>query len=289
MPLPANDLGRDRTIEIGPGGGGEAPPTNARIAPALIISLYNIKRARPVPVRDLDLRTITTRTYNGFVIEMGDAEQHGSFENFVRHIEATELAATWKEDERRLEVAYRSGGDLMEAAFGTDFGQSSELHFPIDPGSHDKAIPWRRLNGEWPYLPPGLERDTSWSQQGVVGRLEKNGAVLTTEAGRKAYLLADPLSGAVVGYNPLPDPQNWSLATRDGVTLRADGKIGLLRLEYRPWARGIEIDHALKPQQNGSAMAKTITVTGLAEAPRVTLNGRPATVSREGSSFKIAL
>lgn len=289
LPLPANDLGRDMAVEIGPGGGGEAPPTNQRIAPALIISLYNLKRAQPVPVRDLDLRAITTRTYNGFVLELGDEEQHGSFDNFVRHIDGTELSATWREDERRLEVAYRSGGDLMEAAFGTDFGQPTEMHFPINPGSHGAAIPWRRLNGQWPYLPPGLERDTGWSQQGVTGRLEKNGAVLTTEAGRKAYLLADPVSGAVVGYNPLPDPQSWSLTTRDGVTFRADGKIGLLRLEYRPWAREVQIDHAPKPEQNGSGLAKTITVMGLAEAPRVTLNGRPATLNAAGSSFQITL
>jgi hypothetical protein len=37
--------------------------------------------------------------------------------------------------------------------------------------------------------------------------------VLVTEAGRKAYLLANPLSGAVVGYNPLPDPQPFALTT----------------------------------------------------------------------------
>ncbi len=289
MPLPATDLGRDTAIGIGPGGGGEAPPTNQKIAPALIISLYTMKRPQPVPVRDLDLNAITTQTYNGFVIEMGDAEQHGSYENFVRHIEATKLDATWRADERRLEVAYRSGDDLMEAAFGTDFTQSSELHFPLNPGSHAKAIPWRRLNGDWPYLPPGLERDTSWSQQGVTGRLEKNGAVLVTEAGRKAYLLADPMSGAVVAYNPLPDPQSWSLVTGDGVTMRADGKIGLLRLEYRPWSREILIDHALKPEQTGASIAKSITITGLAEAPRVTLNGQPATATAAGTSFQIAL
>ncbi|UYN95093.1 MAG: hypothetical protein KIT25_24280 [Enhydrobacter sp.] len=287
MPLPANDLGREVAMEIGPGGGGPATPTDKHVAPALIVSLYNMKRSKPVPIRDLDFRAILTRTYNGFVIEMGDEAQYGSFENFARHIDAAELKATWHEGERRVEIAYRSGSDLMEAAFGTDFGQSSELHFPINPGSLDKAIPWRRLNGQWPYLPPGLERDTSWSQQGVAGRLEKNGAVLTSEAGRKAYLLADPLSGGVVAYNPIPDPQTWALATRDGVSVRADGKIGLLRLEYRPWAREVEIDHAPKPGQGN--LAKTMTVTGLTDPPRVTVNGRPAIVTATGTGFQIGL
>ena len=148
---------------------------------------------------------VTTRTYGGLVLEMGDSQQHGSFEAFVRHIDAAELTATWNEGKRQLDVAYRWGGDLLEAGFTTDFGQSNNGHFPIDPGAQERAIPYRRLNGAWPYLPAGLERDTSWAQQGTTGRLEKNGAVLVTERGSKAYLIADPVSGAVVGYNPLPD------------------------------------------------------------------------------------
>src|SRR6185503_13316372 len=114
-----------------------------------------------------------------------------------------------------------------------------------------KAIPYRKLNGEWPYLAAGLERDTGWAQQGTTGRPEKNGAVLETEAGRKSYLLADPLSGAVVGYNPLPDPQTWKLTTRDGASFSADGKLGLMRLEYRPWSHEVVIDHVPKPDQAG--------------------------------------
>src|SRR5262249_55758356 len=154
-------------------------------------------RAKPVALGELDLDAIMTRTFGGFVLEMGDAEQHGSFEAFARHIKASQMTATWQEDRRLLEVTYKSGNDVMEAGFTTDFGQPSEVHYVITPGQQEKAIPYRRLNGQWPYLPPGLERDTTWAQQGTTGRLEKNGAVLATEPGRKAYLLSDPLSGAV--------------------------------------------------------------------------------------------
>ena len=113
--------------------------------------------------------------------------------------------------------------------------------------------------------------------------------MLTTERGRKAYLMADPLSGAVVAYNPLPDPQAFSLATRDGAGLSADGKVGLLRVEYRPWAREWDITHALKPGQEGSGMATSFTISGLAEPPRVTLNGRAADVRAAGQAFQISL
>ena len=184
------------------------------------------------------------------------------------------------------------GLDVMEAGFTTDFSQPSESHYVITPGAQDKAIPYRRLNGQWPYLPPGLERDTSWAQQGTNGRLEKAGAVLVTEPGRKAYLIADPLigpgRGAVVGYNPLPDLQAFHLTARDGTVLQADGQVGLLRVEYRPWEKSCDISHALKPGQEGDA-ARSFTISGLAEAPRVTLNGRPANVRIAGQAYQISL
>ena len=289
LPLPSADLGRDVEIEIGTGGGGKTPPTNAEIAPALIVSMFNMRRDKPIPLAELDLKTIMGRTYGGFVLEMGDSEQHGSFEAFAKHIRAAELTATWQENDRRLDVTYRTGKDTMEAGFTSDFGQPSEYHYVVNPGAQEKAIPYRRLNGQWPYLPPGLERDTSWAQQGTTGRLEKNGAVLTTYPGRKAYLLADPKSGAAVGYNPLPDPQPWSLTTRDGVTIRADGWVSLLRVEYRPWSKEIEIDHTPKADQTATDMARTMTVTGLKEPPRVKVNGRMVEPVRGDDSFRIVL
>ena len=200
------------------------------------------------------------------------------------------LVAEWDEGRRQLEVSYQSGADLMEAAFTTDFSQQPEANFAVSPGVQERAIPYRRLNGQWPYLPPGVERDTTWAQQGTTGRLEKNGAVLITEPGRKAYLLADPVSGAVVGYNPLPDAQSWTLTTRDGAVVRPDGKVGLLRVEYRPWAAEYEVDYAPKPEQTGADMAKVLTFTGLKQRPQVKLNGRPAEVSAGAAgTFQIVL
>lgn len=283
LPFPSTDLGRDAEVEIGFGGGGKAEPSGAMIAPALTISIYNLDRGAATNDEG-DWTRFRTQTYGGFVLEIGDVEEHGSFDGFARYLRANRLTANWNEQQKLLEVSYQSGSDLMEAAFGTDFIEPAESHFPIRPGQQKRAIPYRRLNGTWPYLPDGVERDTSWSQQGTTGRLEKNGAVLVTEPGRKSYLLADPLSGAVVGYNPLPDPQSWQLAAADGVVLRADGKVGLLRVEYRPWSKECIVDHAPKADQTGADMARTLTVSGLKQAPRVKVNGRPV-AAVELSSF----
>ena len=130
LPLPASDLGRDVEIEIAAGIAGKAAPSGAMVAPALTISMFNLRRDQPIAPKSLDLRAVTTRTYGGLVLEMGDAQQHGSFEAFVRHIDAAELTANWNEGKRQLDVAYRSGGDLLEAGFTTDFGQIEQRSFP---------------------------------------------------------------------------------------------------------------------------------------------------------------
>ena len=139
--MPASDLGRDVEIEIAAGVPGKAEPTGAMVAPALTISMFNLRRDQPIAPKSLDLRAVTTRTHGGLVLEMGDAQQHGSFEAFARHIDAATLKAEWNEGKRQLDVAYRSGDDLLEAGFTTDFSQSNIDHFPIDPGAQERPIP----------------------------------------------------------------------------------------------------------------------------------------------------
>ena len=99
----------------------------------------------------------------------------------------------------------------------------------------------------------------------------------------KAYLIADPMSGGVIAYNPLPDPQAWTLTTRDGAAFKADGKVGLLRLEYRPWSREVLIDH-----QQGTDLAKRLMISGLRD-PRVIVNGQPVDVSGTAADVEVAL
>ena len=77
--------------------------------------------------------------------------------------------------------------------------------------------------------------------------------------------------------------------TRDGASLQADGKVGLLRVEYRPWAREWDISHALKPGQDGADTAKSLSISGLAAVPKVILNGQPADVRADGQMFQISL
>ena len=272
--MPATDLGRTDEVVIGFGGGGRSEPNGAAIKPALTITSYNFQKDTPVAFDQLDWPTINTATYGGFIIELGDVTEYGDFTAFSQRMQANTLATNWEPRRKLLNVAYRSGQDLMEAGFTTDFAQS-EVHYAVLPGQHTKALPYRRINGAWPYLPPGIDRDTTLSQQGTTGRLEKNGAVLITEKGRKSYLQTDPSSGTYTGYNPLPDPTDWSLSVPGGVTIRANGKVSLLRVAVQPNENRLWIDYATKPDQNGPEMATSMLAFGFAGSPVVFRDGKP--------------
>ena len=67
-------------------------------------------------------------------------------------------------------------GDRFEFGYRPEYGWKEVEHrVPTD-----RCWTYRRVNGQWPYLPEGMDRDTSLSQQGRAGRLEKGGAVLVS-------------------------------------------------------------------------------------------------------------
>ena len=75
------------------------------IAPALIISIFNLKRDTAVAAEDdVEWTKIRTRTFGGFVLEMGDVAEHGSFDAFCRHMRAGDVSAKWNEEKALLDV-----------------------------------------------------------------------------------------------------------------------------------------------------------------------------------------
>ncbi len=127
---------------------------------------------------------------------MGDAAEFKSFADFQKHLKAAALDAQWDAAKKTVNVVYRSGKDVLECAYRPGYRG----------GPTDQCFPVRKVNGQWPYLPKDMERETSLSVMGRSGKLEKNGALLVGEPGRMAYLETDPVSGTTVGYNPLPAP-----------------------------------------------------------------------------------
>ena len=267
IPVPAKDLGRtdellitDDTSERKLQGGGKAAPT-------LLIHSYNYKSDETLAQAGLS-RDEIDMAYGGFVMEIGDQSEYGSFDAFQNHMENAVLETEWNKEDQALEVAYESGDDLMEMGFKPSYQIYKNKAIPTD-----ECFTYRRVNGEWPYLPDGILRDNNLAIQGTTGKLEKNGATLRSEYGRMGYLQTEPISGTVAGWNPLPDPTIWSLKLPDGGAIRADGRVGLLRVIAGDGGRRLEVDHARK-YQAPVGQAHALLLFGMGNRPVVQLNGK---------------
>ncbi len=238
----------------------------------MTITSYNLKSSAPAAYSALDWSKITTQTFGGFIIELADATEYRTFAEFASHLKAAQLDSKWLASDRSVSIRYRSGEEELAVLFATDVPQAT-VHFPILPGTQQRAIQDRRVNGNRPYLASGLERDTSWSQQGVTGKLVKNGVTLESEPGRKAYLIADRAAAGVIAYNPLPDPTIWQLTLPDGASIIPDGKVGLLRVAIDREADTVEIDHAARDERQSQDLARLVSLFGFGPRTQVRVNG----------------
>lgn len=271
IPLPSSDLGRGNEVVItdqtGPmvkmQGGGEAKP-------ALLIEQYILKQDAPL-AGNADWTKID-QAYGGFAVEVGDATEYKDFAAFQGHMNDAKLDAKWNDEKKQLNVSYTSGVHLLEAGFRPEYSG----------GGTDGLFPYRRVNGAWPYNAPGIDRDSTLTMQGTTGKLEKNGAVLESEAGRVAYLQTEPISGTYAGFNPFPDPAFWSLSAPGGVTVKADGRLGLARVIVRPKENRLWVDYATRDEQKaGRDMASVLLVFGFKSALSVQLNGKAIKASTQ--------
>jgi hypothetical protein len=262
IPLPATDLGRSDEIELCEG---DAQEFGKQIfKAALVVNNYNLKQEQPL-TKDADFAKID-RAYGGFVVQMADAAEFPTFEEFQKHIAAAKLDVNFDAEKALVNVKYAAGADTMELGVFTTYKEGETL---------DKLFAYRKVNGAWPYLPEGVERDTPVARQATTGKLEKNGAVLSCEKGHMAYIQADPASGTYAGYNPLPDPMYWRLTLPGGQSLLADGKVGVAHVTVQTKENQVRVDYAVRPGTKEPDMASVLALTGFQAAPAVTLNGKP--------------
>jgi hypothetical protein len=248
IPLAVNPLERDRQVEI------------SYEYPTLAVHAFIYRGGKPL---NLDRYfNAEPKATAGFVVEMGDVTEYPTFEAFRKHMREVKLTVAWNAEKKYAEVNYASGKDTLEMAF--------------DPGRYPAVA--RKVNGQWPYLPAGILRESSWAVQGSVGKLEKGGAVLETQPGHHAYLEAVPQADTYIAYNPLPDPMPWKLTLPGGMTVQANGKLGLARITARPKANRLYIDYAWKAGQQNADTPTALHVFGTANAPAVMVNDKPAAV-----------
>ena len=276
IPLPATDLGRDAEVELANDGIETEMQGGGKCKETLRIHAYNFRSEKPVARKSLEGKK-TDLAYGGFYIELGDATEYKDFAAFREHFKQCKVDASWEDAKATLHLKVSSGKDLIEAGFCPGY----------KGGPTNQAFPYRRVNGQWAYLAEGIQRDSTLTQQGTSGRLEKNGATLVCDKGRMAYLVTEPVSGTYMGMNPFPDPTTWALNVPGGVTVQADGKVGLLKVVVRPKENKLWVDYAVRDEQKGAKeMATKLMLTGLAN-PTVIYNGRSAAL--QGGALPLTL
>jgi hypothetical protein len=277
IPLPSTDLGRDAEVLIKPFEG----KVDHGIKPTLLLEQYNYRSSNAIDRATADWKRID-RAYGGFAVELGDVTEYADFAAFQKHLNETKLATRWDEQTGLLAVNYTSGTNVLACTMRPEYFTSEQLDTPTD-----QCFPTRTVNGQWPYLAPGILRDNPLTQQGTTGRLEKNGAVVRSEFGRMAYLQTEPVTGTYSGFNPLPDPSYWAMEAPGGITAQADGQVGLLRLTLRPRENKVWLDYGVKPGTPTNNLASALLVFGLTGSPAVVINDvlrkeSPATVTVDG-------
>lgn len=251
-PLPTDDLGRDAEITLEAG----LPQTQAyheftKIQPALFVHANFYRRQTAIDAETL--KKLDT-AQSGFVVEMGDEKEYGTFAKFRAQARGARLVAGEKGA-----VTYTTGKDTLAASWDS---------FTV--------------NGEDPYAyarDKQFWQDTTLTQMGR-GRLEKNGAVIEREPSWANMLLQTfPKQQRYVAMNLLPNYQRYSFREPGGVAIRADGACSMSRWAVKN-SREIDIKyHAFGGEyapKNPAEAATLLFISGAKGQPQVTLNGAAA-------------
>jgi len=272
IPLPATDLGRDVEVLIKEKGPvqlqekGKVP-----FQTALVIDSYFYKRDTPMP-EDTDWKKVD-EAVGGFVVEMGDVTEHGSFEAFQKHFN-TITADIKVENGQAMATSSREGQNL-----------SLKRGMDESKGFFTNRQMW--VNGQT-VVKSGLLRDSPYTQVRNNGVIEKNGATFQATGGGAFYVTTHPEAKTYVALNPLPAPRHIVFATPTGVRLEADGQVSTLKAVVRDQA--VEIEHYFpadrKPEET-DATHLILTFENGDKTPAIRFNDQPVkaeAVTLEGKS-----
>ncbi len=261
VPLPATDLGRDAEVVItdqtGPmvnlqGGGATRP--------ALLIEQYNYKSSTPLPEASKTSDALD-QSYGGFALEMGDDSEFPDFAAFQQHFSASSLQTSWNPASHSLKVSYVSGPDTMACEF-----------CPVDG---QPAFVFRTVDGHAADLPYGVLRDTTVSMQCGTGDLRKNGLVIQSQPGIVTYGMSNPAAETLAAYNPLPDPNLWTMSGPQGFAVEPDGRVGIFKVILDRRAKRLVLEHAARPaDEKRLDLARHAFIFGLPTDTTVVVNGR---------------
>lgn len=285
IPLPATDCGRDVEVQLSVGRTqyfeSDGKPNGPGCTPALVIDSFWMRRDQPLTRDEKPVWEQLARAAGGFAVELADAGDFGGdFARFRQHLADATVTMQFDAENNIATATWTAGDTTLETATVT-FVPDKE-----NPERETGApnLVRRLVNGRDATPRPGLQRDTPYCQQGY-GRLEKHGATLTMEDGRKGFLLVEPVAGVYCAWNPLPDLASWHFELPGGMSLRPDGKTGITRIVVDTKAQRVDIAHGLVPGQEGQeGVAQALLIRSAVPPTTVTFNGRPVQLEADGDN-----
>ncbi len=265
IPLESTDLGRDAEVILKEGGEPLSPQTGDWMRESLLIENYFYRQDRA-----FDLAAGGSKldeAVGGFYVEMADTTECRDLAAFQQRLAQVRIERKYDTRAGVMGLDCQSGADRLEMGF-KPAGADSDDHQPTSA-----AVPHRRVNGQWPYLAEGLDRDTPLSVLGRSGVLKKGGARLTLEPNQMGYLVAEPTSGTYLAANPLPDATWFRFEVPGGAIVEADGRLGLAFVTVQPKSGKVDIDYGVHPAMPAAGLAAHLLISGLEAKPVVTLNG----------------
>ena len=240
VPLPATDLGRDTEVEL------------RHEFPRLELDSYALRTERPLPCDGTTWAKLHEATA-GWVIELGDKTEHGSFEQFRAHMGNARVGHRWDAEMKVLHVGYASGPDKLDLGVSCKYVRTKKRERYIKPRD---LLAYVRVNGKDPRPPIEIDLDSPIGQMGTAARLEKGGAVLESAEGQMALLKVEPITGTYEAINPFIDPTPFRLTTPEGAVVRAEGPIGCVRVTVRPRENRLWIDYHVPGPEGAPGVEK---------------------------------
>lgn len=195
---------------------------------------------------------------SGFVVEMGDKEEYGSFAQFQDKILAAKVTSD-EADGYVRHVAYERGGRMLDMCWH----------------GYTEAYSARKINGRddpWPRFAQSPEFAVSDS-----GKLAVRGATLQTAPGKTAWLLACEPSGTWVAYQPNPDDAlPLTVGCPAGRLVCDSFPFGKVELSRRPDG-GVQVDadaESFSGRFEGTVPSLAARINGKPIAVRSTGEGR---------------
>ena len=261
IPLPGTDLGRAAAVEITAGGNPTEMQGGGTMAESLRINAYNYQGAA-LPKEQWGSDKIDD-AWSGFCIQGSDTSEFADAAAFDAHLAKGRIDSAWDPAKRQLQLSWALAGDTMACVFSP----SAPLAQPTT-----NVFPSRTVNGQWLYLPPGVERECDLSAIGTSGRFEKNGAVFSGEPGSMGSLLTDPVHGIYEAWNPFPAPTPLALTLPGGARVEPLGRVSITRITAYLKENRVEIDGAV----SAPGRATVAALSGFAPGLKAQLNGQVA-------------